>query len=70
MRMAEGTPNVAATNTGTTVFGRMCRKIVRMSGAPRAFAAMPYSNDLVFRNSARVSLATVGQFVTPVSTKM
>src|SRR2546427_12741326 len=68
IRMAEATPNVAATNTGATVFGRIWRKIVRESVAPSALAAMTYSNDLVFRNSPRVSLATVGQLVIPMTT--
>src|SRR5205085_8058856 len=39
IRMADATPKVAATNTGATVFGRICRKIVRKSVAPSALAA-------------------------------
>src|SRR5215831_12747074 len=61
IKIADATPNVAATNTGARVFGRICRKIVRNSVAPRASAATTYSIDFVLRNSARVSRATVGQ---------
>src|SRR5207302_6672407 len=70
IRMADATPKVPATNMGATVFGRMCRKIVRESVAPSAFAAITYSRDLVLRNSPRVSLATVGQLVIPMTTIM
>ena len=65
--MAEAIPNVAATKTGATVFGRMCRKMVRPSVAPSAFAATTYSRDFVFRNSPRVSRAIVGQLVIPIN---
>src|SRR5207237_5749497 len=68
IRIAEATPKVAATNTGATVFGRICRKIVRKSVAPSAFAATTYSRDFVLRNSPRVSLATVGLWVVPMIT--
>src|SRR5262245_36509840 len=67
-RMAEAIPNVAATNTGATAFGRTCLKIVRKSEAPIARAATTYSRDFVFRNSPRVIRATVGQLVRPITT--
>src|SRR5262245_19638437 len=67
IRIAEATPKVAATRTGASVLGRMCRTIVRMSDAPSARAASTYSRDRVLRNSPRVSLAMVGQFVSPIT---
>src|SRR3989442_14775265 len=67
IRMAEAIPKVAATKTGATVFGRMCRKIVRPSVAPSAFAATTYSRDLDLRNSPRDTPATVGQLGIPMT---
>src|SRR5947207_3050257 len=46
IRMADATPNVAATNTGAILLGRIWRKIVRKSLAPSAWAATTYSNDI------------------------
>src|SRR5262249_23838922 len=63
IKIAEATPNVAATNTGASVFGSRCRTIVRRSVAPSARVATTYSCDFAFKNSARISRATVGQFV-------
>src|SRR5206468_3121253 len=40
IRIAEATPNVAATRTGAIEFGSTCRKMVRKSLAPRARAAV------------------------------
>ena len=39
IKIADATPNVAATNTGARVLGRTCLKIVRASEAPSALAA-------------------------------
>src|SRR5215471_2782242 len=69
-KTADAMPNVAATKTGATVLGNTCRKIVRKSRAPMARAATTYSCDFVFRNSPRVKRATVGQFVSPITTMM
>src|SRR5688572_8416047 len=68
MRIAEATPNVAATRTGARVFGSTCRKMVRQSDAPKALAATTYSRDFVFNTSPRVRRATVGQLVMPITT--
>src|SRR5262249_16690060 len=67
IRMADATPNVAATKIGASEFGSTCRNIVRLSRAPRAFAATTYSKDFAFRNSPRVRRATPGQFVIPIT---
>src|SRR4051812_42436178 len=48
-KIAEATPNVAATITGASVFGRTWRKIIRASVAPSARAATTYSIVLVFK---------------------
>src|SRR5215475_9202850 len=58
MRIADATPNVAATKIGASVLGRTCRKIVLLSRAPKALAATTYSKDFALRNSPRVRRAT------------
>src|SRR5262249_28034419 len=67
-KIADATPSVAATNTGAREFGSRCRTIVRKSVAPSARVATTYSSDFAFKNSARMSRATVGQFVRPITT--
>src|SRR5215510_368636 len=67
IKIAEATPSVAATNTGARAFGSKCRTIVRKSVAPSARVATTYSNDFDFKNSPRMSRATVGQFVKPMT---
>jgi hypothetical protein len=64
--MAEAMPKVALTSTGALAFGSTCPKMMRRDGMPSARAACTYSSPLCFKNSARTSLATPVQLVTPM----
>src|SRR5262245_131629 len=70
IRIADATPNVAATNTGANEFGRTCLKIDLKYVAPIAHAVRTYPSDLILNKSPRVSLATVGQLVSPITSMM
>ena len=68
--MAPATPRVAATKTGAMALGRMWRKMMRRSPAPRLLAATTYSRSLRLRNSARTNRATPIQEVSPITAMM
>jgi hypothetical protein len=70
VRIAPATPRVAATRTGASVLGRMCRKMMRASPAPCARAAATKSRSLSERVSARTSRDTPIHPVNPMMIMM
>lgn len=64
-KMAEATPSVAETKSGEIALGRIWRNITRVGFAPSAVAASEKSVLFSFKNSARKSLAELGQDNTP-----
>ena len=57
VRIAVPTASVPLTMTGPSVFGRMCRNMIRASPAPDAFAASTYSFSRKERKTPRTTRA-------------
>ena len=55
--IASATASVPLTMIGPSVFGRMCRNMIRMSPAPTAFAASTYSFSRSERKTPRTMRA-------------